>query len=205
MSALLESLDWANALTYRAYQDLSRELLAAGQTTNGQQSAEILGFAHQNGARMATLNQEIELTSELQHVLALVQRPQRWLVLTESWCGDAAENLPVLARLADHSPHLDLRLVLRDQHLPLMDAFLTNGGRSIPKLVAWDPATGSVLGTWGPRPAPVHAFIADYKQQHPTAPLAEFFQAVSAWYRRDATAALQAELAPLLREWATQG
>ena len=93
MSALLASLDWENALTYPAYQALSQALLTAGQTTNGQQSAEILGFASQNLARMATLDRDLVLAPDLLQALSAVHRPQRWVVLTESWCGDAAENL----------------------------------------------------------------------------------------------------------------
>jgi hypothetical protein len=85
-------------------------------------------------------------------VTAQVDRPQWWIVLTEDWCGDSSFLLPVVARIAQESAQIELRILPRDQHLELMDQYLTNGGRSIPKLIAFDAETGDELFTWGPRP-----------------------------------------------------
>jgi len=200
MTPTFPAAEWATALSYAAYRDLSRRLLAEGTTTNGQHTPLILELTTPALARMQALEQEPPLWPALLRAAAALPA-QRWLMFSESWCGDAAESLPLWARLADHAPQLELRVLLRDQHPALMDHYLTNGGRSIPKLVAWDATTGRELGAWGPRPAPVQAFVDEYKAQHPQAPLPEFVAAVLAWYRTDDTAALQAELLATLQAW----
>ena len=59
-----------------------------------------------------------------------------WLVLTEAWCGDAAQSLPIINKMAEVSDNITLRLILRDENLDVMDQFLQNGrSRSIPKLI----------------------------------------------------------------------
>ena len=81
-----------------------------------------------------------------------MKEPQTWLVLTESWCGDASQHVPVFNKLADLNSLINLRLVLRDDNDELMQKYLTNGGRSIPKIIAISQ-DHKELFTWGPRPA----------------------------------------------------
>ena len=87
--------------------------------------------------------------------------PGSWHVvaLTEDWCGDAINTLPVFDRLAEVTPNIELRVLLRDENPDLMDAHLTNGtSRSIPVLIAYD-ADFEERGWWGPRPAPIQAWV----------------------------------------------
>ena len=87
--------------------------------------------------------------------------PGRWhvLALTEDWCGDASNTLPVFDRLAEATPSLELRILLRDENLDLMDAHLTNGtSRSIPVLIIYDEHFEE-RGWWGPRPAPIQEWV----------------------------------------------
>ena len=89
--------------------------------------------------------------------------PGRWhlLVLSEDWCGDAVNIVPVLARLAEAVPTIDLRLIERDQHLDLMDAHLTNGkSRSIPVVILLDE-TFCERGWWGPRPTDLQRWVLE--------------------------------------------
>ena len=61
------------------------------------------------------------------------------LVLTEDWCGDALTNLPVLARMVEGAPNVEMRVFLRDQNADLMDQYLNRGlYRSIPVFVFFD-------------------------------------------------------------------
>lgn len=87
--------------------------------------------------------------------------PGMWRViaLTEDWCGDAINTLPVFDRLAGATPSIELRILLRDENLDLMDAHLTNGtSRSIPVLIAYDGEFRE-RGWWGPRPAPIQEWV----------------------------------------------
>jgi len=63
----------------------------------------------------------------------------RVLVLTEDWCGDALTNFPVLAKLVEGAPNVEMRVFLRDRNPDLIDQYLNQGMfRSIPVFVFFD-------------------------------------------------------------------
>lgn len=113
-------------------------------------------------------------------------------MLTEAWCGDAAQNLPVIAKVAQLNPHITLTLLLRDEHPEIMDVYLTHGGKSIPKLIAV-AENGTELFTWGPRPEALQELVEAYKA-NPDRPYAEFLEEVQRWYNADKTESVQREL-----------
>jgi hypothetical protein len=88
------------------------------------------------------------------------------LVLSEGWCGDAAQILPVIHKMAEVAENVEIKIALRDDNDALMQHFLTNGGKAIPKLIVLDAATSEVLADWGPRPAGAKQLILDYKAAH---------------------------------------
>jgi hypothetical protein len=61
------------------------------------------------------------------------------LVITEDWCGDALYNVPVLAKLVEGNPNVEMRVFLRDKNPDLMDQYLNQGlYRSIPVFAFFD-------------------------------------------------------------------
>lgn len=82
----------------------------------------------------------------------------RLLAIVEDWCGDAANSVPVIARLAELIAGWELRVVRRDEHLELMDAYLTEGARSIPIVIALSEDMHEI-GHWGPRPAELQEWV----------------------------------------------
>ena len=127
----------------------------------------------------------------------------RRIEITEPWCGDGAQNLPVLQALAALAPKIDMHILLRDSHLEVMDRYLTNGGRSIPKLVAFD-GEGKELFQWGPRPAAAQALVLGNK----TLPEAErldkdaLAEALHRWYHGNGGMEVMNELVALVRSYA---
>ena len=105
------------------------------------------------------------------------------LVISEDWCGDASNTVPVLAKLAERAPNLQMRVIKRDEHLPLMDAHLTHGSRSIPLAIVLRPDF-TVAGTWGPRPSELQAFVLREKKAGER-PVADIYRDVRTWYARD--------------------
>lgn len=103
------------------------------------------------------------------------------LVLTEDWCGDAVNTIPVLARFAEVTAGVELRIIRRDEHPEVMDRYLTNGARSIPIVVALDAAYRE-LGSWGPRPRDLQAWVMANRH---TIPKTELYPQVRRWYARD--------------------
>lgn len=90
--------------------------------------------------------------AEVRRVVRSIEQPQFWMVLTETWCGDSAQILPYLAAMADINSLIQMRILYRDENPDLMDRFLTNGKRSIPKILILNK-DGSLLNEWGPRPS----------------------------------------------------
>jgi len=116
------------SMTYSEYRDMTDALLAEGKTTGTNHSEAMIHYTKMNVTRMNRLDKTTKLLPELTEALASVKNDQVWLVLTEAWCGDAAQIIPVLSKIADASPHISIKLILRDEHPDLMDAYLTNGG-----------------------------------------------------------------------------
>ena len=124
--------------TYNDYRQLIDDLFDQHKTTGGDHSEAMLNYTKQNLARMNRLDKKSRLTDETLAQLAKINTPVIWLVITEGWCGDAAQIVPVLEHMAKANSHIQLRFILRDKNLPIIDAFLTNGARSIPKILVLD-------------------------------------------------------------------
>ena len=187
------------AYTYASYRELLDNLLRQGKTTGTNQSESMVNYATLNERRMKKWDKIGKIIPELMDKLVSIDQKMTWLVVTEGWCGDADQNLPFLKKMAELNPNIDLRFVLRDENLPLIDAFLTNGGRSIPKLIALDSEL-SVLGTWGPRPEPVQkAFLENKVSQERTGK--EFTEYLHLWYAKDKGITLQGEILAILDVW----
>lgn len=190
-----------SAMTYEAYRKLTGELLAANKTTGNNHSEAMLHYTRMNAMRMERLDKKTKLTEATINKLAAIDRSQIWLTITEAWCGDAAQIVPVLDKMANENENIELKLILRDEHLDIMDAFLTDGARSIPKVIILNAETLEVLGDWGPRPAELQAKlipeIKAMKQMTDKAARKERYAKLSTetqkWYNKDKTARIQEE------------
>ena len=172
-----------NAFTYQEYRDLVSNLLSENKSTGHSQSEALTNYSLLNDRRMKRLDKTIKITGETESEIQQINEPQTWLVITEGWCGDAAQNLPVINKIAELNSKIDLKLVLRDDNDDLMNQFLTNGGKSIPKLIALDK-DNNVINTWGPRPSSATQMVADYKKEHGVID-AQFKQDLQVWYNKD--------------------
>ena len=198
-------------MTYTAYRQLTDELLAQNKTTGLNQSEALLHYTKLNVTRMNRLDKTTILTADTLEKLADITEPQIWLVLTEAWCGDAAQVVPVMNKLAEANPNIILRFILRDENPAVMDAFLTNGTRSIPKLIAINPDTLEVFATWGPRPQVLQDILMPQLQeikqiQDPELRkqrMDEWKTLAQSWYNKDKTQNTQADLLEAVLEKAT--
>ena len=170
------------------------KLMAEGKTTGEKQDAELLAYAKLNIQRMNRLDKTATVLPAMQEKIKQVQ-PQKWLILTEGWCGDAAQNIPILIKMADFAPQIEIRFLLRDEHLTIMDLYLTNGGRSIPKLIALS-ADWKELFNWGPRPLPAQELLVELKKEN--LPFKLLAEKLHKWYADDKNIHLQEEFLALL-------
>lgn len=202
--------DYSGVMSYAAFRMRINELLENNQTTGRDYSRVLLDYTRQNVQRMNKWDKIFRLSDDSQLRIEGIQRPIVLLTLVEAWCGDVAQVLPVLDRIAEASPKVDLQLILRDEHPELMGQFLTNGAQAIPKVIILDAETREVLDTWGPRPSEAQAMVKDMKETVKILPeeeQADFRQrsseAMHAWYARDKGQRVQIEflntLMPLVR------
>ncbi|PQV51647.1 thiol-disulfide isomerase/thioredoxin [Jejuia pallidilutea] len=177
-----KSLD--NAMSYEAYRDLVNNLAENNGTTGLQQVENLINFTQLNVRRMKRWDKTLKISEAAKAKVLALKKPVTWLVITESWCGDAAHVVPVINKLAELNPNIDLKLVLRDENLELIDMFLTNGGRAIAKLIMIDNEMGEVLGTYGPRPTEATAMVNNYKAKHGML-TPEFKEDLQVWYNKN--------------------
>ncbi len=202
MSAITKAhLD--TAMRYEAYRSRVDQLLAEGKTTGENQSEQMIEYTRLNVHRMDRIHKTVSLGPETRRILENMDQELVWVVFVEAWCGDVAQNLPIIAMMADATDHIRLHLLLRDEHPDLMDNYLTNGGRAIPKLVCLDADGLTERGTWGPRPEPAQRMVMQHKAD-PQEPFSEFVKKVQLWYANDKGASIQAEFRNLIPTWTSR-
>jgi len=155
-----------NSYSYAEYRKLVTDLLSEGKSTGDDQSESLTHYTSLNEARMNRLEKTIKISEETIEKLQNLENHYIWLVISEGWCGDAAQILPILNKMALASDKkVDLKIVLRDQNDELMSHYLTNGGRAIPKVVVICKEAGIVRADWGPRPKGATELMTNYKRE----------------------------------------
>ena len=141
-----------NSLTYPQFIDLTRKEI---ENTNidSLDDAEKTLFEYKklNLQRSSRIEKYYSVNDELRTLVKNMKQLQTWIVITENWCGDSAQNLPYIAALAELNSFINLKIILRDSNPEVIDQYLTNGTRSIPKLIAFDEEWNELF-QWGPRP-----------------------------------------------------
>lgn len=189
-------------ISYEQYRKMGDELLASRRSSPAdtkEASEKMLDYTRLNIQRMNRLDKTIQLNDELRAAIDQLAQPLHWVLISEVWCGDAAQNVPIIAKVAAQSAgKISLHIVWRDLNLPLIDAYLTRGGRAIPKLIVVDAETGQPLATWGARPAASQLLVDAYKAEPNGRTFDQFAAELHAWYTQDRCVHLQTELLQLL-------
>ena len=154
-----------NSHSYLEYRKLVSDLLLEGKSTGNEQSEDITHYSTLNETRMNRLDKTMKITDENRLILKSLKGNYIWLVISEGWCGDAAQLLPVVNKMAVESGKIELKIVLRDENDALMNLFLTNNSKSIPIVIIVDKNTGELVGQWGPRPKGAIELIQNYKKE----------------------------------------
>lgn len=188
------------SLSYKEYRYLINQLLSENKTTGNNHSEDYINYTKMNVQRMDRLDKTIEISADVANEFLNLNKALIWLVITEAWCGDAAQICPVIAKLAGINSKIDLKFILRDEHPEIMNQYLTNGGKSIPILVCLDAATLKPLGHWGPRPQKAQQMVMEHKN-NPNEPYLEFVKKLQLWYLQDKTESTQKEITNKLKEW----
>ncbi|WP_026452371.1 thioredoxin family protein [Aequorivita capsosiphonis] len=181
MKTLIEK-SIAKAVDYTQYNLLFKQLVEEGRTT-GEQTQEKIDYTKLNLSRTKRLDKTAKIFEEATEAFKNISSEQTWLVISEPWCGDAAQTLPFLNKIAQLSEYIELKIVLRDENPELMDQFLTNGSQSIPVVIMLD-SDMNVIQTFGPRSKAATKLVSDYKAEHGVIDDA-FKEMLQVWYNND--------------------
>ena len=173
-----------NSINYTEYQRLMKKLVLNKSTTGNNKTENLVNFTLLNDRRMARWDKKLVVPETVQNSIKAFNAPLTWLVITESWCGDAAHVIPVINKMAALNSNINLRLILRDDNEALMNQFLTNGAQAIPKLIILDSETLEVKDTYGPRPSIATQMILDHKAEFNMV-TPEFKEELQRWYNKD--------------------
>lgn len=179
------------SMSYKEYRNLIDALMEQNKTTGENHSEAMLNYTKMNLTRMNKWDKRYFPSEEAKEAMSKKGK-ETWLLITEAWCGDAAHSVPVLSKLSDENPNIDLRIVLRDENLDLMDLYLTNGGRSIPKLVRLNSMDNSEIDSWGPRPENAQNIVVEGKKNGVDHD--EYVKSLQIWYARDKGKTLETEM-----------
>jgi hypothetical protein len=187
--------------SYSEYRKLVSDLLFDGKSTGNEQSENLTHYSSLNETRMDRLDKTMRIPDENILKIKNLKREYVWLVISEGWCGDAAQILPVLNQMTVASEDkIEMKIVLRDENEELMKLFLTNKKKAIPKLIIIDRATGSVLDSWGPRPKGATDLINDYKKKFGVID-EKVKTELQLWYLKDKGLSTQQEIINLMQNF----
>ena len=172
------------SISYQDYRELVKQLADEHSNTGIEKTEALANYTKLNDRRMRRWDKTIKVSKETQQKISEFNQKMTWLIITESWCGDAAHVIPALNKMAELNPNIDVKLVLRDENLELMDMFLTKGGRAIPKVIMIDDETGAVLSTYGPRPSEASSYVNRFVAKNGSL-TPEFKEDLQHWYNGD--------------------
>lgn len=184
------------AMGYKQYLEIMNHLVVEKKATGDEQTSQRIEFTKLNSVRMRRLDKTIVIPEEALESYKNLKEKQIWLVILESWCADGAQTIPILNKIAQAISNIDLKIVLRDENLELMDCFLTHGTQSIPKLIILDMEY-NVINTWGPRSTFATTMVSDYKNEK--GKIDEAFKLrLQNWYNADRGQAIINDLLKLI-------
>lgn len=182
-------------MTFEDYLSHYRQILDHPEQYEPYRKEAYLHYATINWSRMNRWLKRFEPAPELQRVVDAITEEQHWILITEPWCGDAAHSAAQIYVLVKGNPNIDLDLQLRDSKPFLIDDYLTNGGRSIPKLIIRNDV-GHDKAVWGPRPEKLQVVFDQMRAAN--RPFDEVNEVLQRWYNEDKGKELQRELLTLL-------
>ena len=171
------------AISYSTYRNLIDKYEAEGKSSGTEQTQDQVHYTALNQKRYKRLDKTIQIPEDKAQYFASYDKSVCLLVITESWCADAAQIVPVVHKISECNPKLTMKLVFRDENEELMNLFLTNGGKAIPVVIFLD-LEDKVLAHWGSRPSTATQMVAEEKAKNGKL-TPEFKEELQKWYNQD--------------------
>lgn len=182
-------------MNFKDYDALFDAILNAESPAEPYNDPEYFNYTKLNRSRFNRWFKTAEILEETKTKIAAISSPQKWIVIAEPWCGDAAHIIPFIKMMADVNPKIELDIELRDAAPNRIENYLTNGGKSIPILIIQDE-NGNDKAVWGPRPENCKIMFAERKAQGMELP--ELKVELQNWYNENKGIDIQKEISSLL-------
>lgn len=188
--------------SYNEYYELTLGCANNNKTTGQEQSEARIEATKLNAHRMTRIYKQINLEEKLTKLLTTNNSINwDWIVVSEAWCGDSAQCLPLIYKISELNPGINLKIILRDDNDDLISQYSTNGSKSIPKLICLNSLTKNEIGTWGPRPTEIASMVKLLKAQNPAISHDDFVKQLHFWYAKDKGLSLQSDFYALICQW----
>ncbi len=147
--------------------------------------------------RMKRIQKTFKPNEEIKELISKIDKPQTWLVITEDWCGDSAQNIPYFFEYSKLNSLINFKIILRDENLDLLDSYFSSGNpKSIPKVIGFDE-NGNEFFVWGARPKVAQDLVMQLKSEG--FEKEEFNKKLHLWYGRNRGKELEKEIVELLK------
>lgn len=185
-----------NLIDWDTYLKTFDTILSSEKLQKPYDNPTYLEYVKLNKSRQKRWLKTVTLDPVLIERIKAISSPQSWYLITEPWCGDAAHSVPFIKLMSDLNSFITLKIVWRDTAPFMIDNYLTNGGKSIPKLVVRDENEEDVF-VWGPRPEPCQKLFLELKNQNIS--YEEQKVTLQNWYNTDKGITLQKEFLSWLK------
>ncbi|HEX2866489.1 MAG TPA: thioredoxin family protein [Ignavibacteriales bacterium] len=185
------------ALSYSQYLERTKiRVLTSDATQFDEELLQKFEYSRLNLQRSLRIEKVYSVSDDLKNLVLNLPQEHLWVVITEDWCGDSAQTVPYIAKIAAASPKVELAILLRDENLDIIDQYLTNGTRSIPKLIGFDK-NWNELYRWGPRPRALQELFQSWKLED--IPREKLYENLQAWYNNNHGKELEREFMEMVR------
>lgn len=170
-------------MTFEKFNDLAdTKIRETDESKLDNEAKRKFGFTQLNQRRTYRILKTYKVNEKIEKAISKIIQPQTWMILTEDWCGDSAQNLPYIYKYSELNDNIELKILNRESNLDIMDKYLTNGVRAIPMFIAFDE-NGNELFEWGPRPEEAKELVAKWKAEGDTKD--QFNEKLHLWYGRN--------------------
>lgn len=192
---ILHNLTQYNNMNFEQYLGLSNAIVNGEIAVAPYDDKDMYNYTKLNVSRMNRWLKTYFPADDTISKIQAIDAYQQWIVITEPWCGDAAHIVPILYKLSELNENIHFEISLRDGDNSLIDQYLTNGSKSIPKLLVRNK-DGEDMAVWGPRPAGAQQLFLDIKAQ--ALPFEEAKVLLQKWYNDDKAVSICSEVVALV-------
>jgi len=190
---------WERAVFYTDYKNIIKKRAEQNTDSLNERGKELIHYTDLNISRINRIEKTLVLSEDIISKLHGINQKINILVISEGWCGDAAQIVPVIHKMVENSDNLELKLFFRDEDESLINQYLTNGGKAIPIVILLNAETFEEIAYWGPRPKACTPLLQRYKTDPENYTHDQFVLDIQNFYNHDKGQSIVNEIIEILQ------